>query len=112
MNQTLLHFSRKNQFIVLFYLHLTYPIPDDDDFDTNVIIDRNLEVSFLGIDNLSDYIPPEEPDIWEDKDFAEAPYTARASEHKKSPYLGSAANFGNNKDAEFLPMESLTALVG
>jgi len=85
---------------------------DDDDFDTNLVIDRNLEVSFLAVDNLSTYIPPEEPDIWEDKDFAEAPYTAEAAEHKKAPYLGSTANLGNNENAEFLPMESLYELVG
>ena len=85
---------------------------DDDDFDMNLIIDRNLEVSFLAIDNLSGYIPPEDPDIWEDKDFAEAPYTAEAAEHKKAPYLGSTTNIGQNENAEFLPMESLYELVG
>ena len=29
------------------------------------------------------------PDIWEDREFAEAPYTAEAARHKKAPYLGS-----------------------
>ena len=85
---------------------------DDDDFDMNLIIDRNLEVSFLAVDTISSYIPPEEPDIWEDKDFAEAPYTAESAEHKKAPFLGSTANLEANENANFLPMESLYELVG
>ena len=85
---------------------------DDDDFDMNLVIDRNLEVSFLAIDHLSSTIPPEVPDIWEDQEVAEAPYTKEAAEHKKAPFLGSTANLGDNDDAPFLPMESLYEIAG
>ena len=30
---------------------------DEDDFDMNLIVDRNLEVSFLAIDNLFSVLP-------------------------------------------------------
>ena len=85
---------------------------DEDDFDMNLIVDRNLEVSFLAIDNLFSVLPDNQGlrfkillffgsficwnlkkdgpvDIWEDREFAEAPYTDKAAKYKKAAYLGS-----------------------
>ena len=85
---------------------------DEDDFDMNLIVDRNLEVSFLAIDNLFSIIPDNQGpvDIWEDKEFAEAPYTAEAAKYKKAPYLGSTQGDAGFDDAEFLPLDSLYEL--
>jgi len=85
---------------------------DEDDFDMNLIVDRNLEVSFLAIDNLFSVIPDNQGpvDIWEDKEFAEAPYTAEAAKYKKAPYLGSTQGDAGFDDAEFLPLDSLYEL--
>ena len=68
------------------------------------------------IDNMFGIIPDNSgmPDIWEDREFAEAPYTAEAARHKKAPYLGSTMfnDVDVDPDAEFLPIESLNEIAG
>jgi len=85
---------------------------DDEDYEVNMIIDRNLEVSFLAVDTLHDEGPADadDEDIWVGKTFAEAPYTEEALEHKKDPFLGSTANIGVSRNADFVPLESVLDL--
>ena len=66
---------------------------DDDDFDINWIIDRNLQVSLLVVDDLYGAAPACEKDIY----FGESPpdflpYTKSSISSIKQPYMGSTAD--------------------
>ncbi|XP_036619882.1 bestrophin-1 [Trichosurus vulpecula] len=62
---------------------------DDDDFETNWLIDRNLQVSLLAVDEMHQDLPVLEKDMyWNDPD-PHLPYTAAASESKRASFLGS-----------------------
>ncbi|XP_076833354.1 bestrophin-4 [Brachyhypopomus gauderio] len=44
---------------------------DDDDFETNQLIDRNIQVSMLAVDDMHQQLPPLEKDkYWTDKGFS------------------------------------------
>nr|XP_039254757.1 uncharacterized protein LOC120331695 isoform X1 [Styela clava] len=62
---------------------------DDDDFDVNMIIDRNLELSMLTVDNMYLSHPKLERDIYWDNPNPAIPYTAAAANHKMDAFLGS-----------------------
>ncbi|XP_038627302.1 bestrophin-2 [Tachyglossus aculeatus] len=49
---------------------------DDDDFETNFLIDRNFQVSMLAVDEMYDDLPMLEKDRYWDAANARAPYTA------------------------------------
>ncbi|XP_051827584.1 bestrophin-2 [Antechinus flavipes] len=49
---------------------------DDDDFETNFLIDRNFQVSMLAVDEMYDDLPLLEKDLYWDAADARAPYTA------------------------------------
>ncbi|XP_006900895.1 PREDICTED: bestrophin-2 [Elephantulus edwardii] len=49
---------------------------DDDDFETNFLIDRNFQVSMLAVDEMYDDLPMMEKDLYWDLAEARAPYTA------------------------------------
>ncbi|XP_074648496.1 bestrophin-2-like isoform X2 [Tubulanus polymorphus] len=77
---------------------------DDDDFEINWVIDRNLQISYLVVDEMHQEYPELIKDAyWDDVDF-ELPYTAAAEQFQTEPYLGSAVDISvSGKDAEYVP---------
>ena len=62
---------------------------DDDDFEVNVIIDRNIEITMLAVDQLYLTHPKLEKDLYWDKPNPSIPYTAASANHKVDAFLGS-----------------------
>ncbi|KAM4018657.1 bestrophin-4-like isoform 2-T2 [Anomaloglossus baeobatrachus] len=81
---------------------------DDDDFETNWLIDRNFQVSLLAVDEMHQNVPPLEKDIyWNDSD-AQPPYTASTVETRRPSFMGSAFDISLQKeDLEFPPLEQI-----
>ena len=66
---------------------------DDDDYNINWIIDRNMQVSLLVVDDMHGVMPHAEKDIY----FGESPpeflpYTKSSINSLRPPYMGSTAN--------------------
>ncbi|XP_075061441.1 bestrophin-3 isoform X2 [Mixophyes fleayi] len=67
---------------------------DDDDFETNWCIDRNLQVSLLAVDEMYMNLPKMNRDIyWNDSDVR-PPYTLAAADYCIPSFLGSTVHMG------------------
>jgi len=62
---------------------------DDDDFEVNFCIDRNMEVSMIVADQMYGKHPKLEKDKFWSMEKFDIPYTAAAANHKVEPYMGS-----------------------
>ncbi|XP_028833443.1 bestrophin-4 [Denticeps clupeoides] len=63
---------------------------DDDDFETNQLIDRNIQVSMLAVDDMHQNLPPIEKDrYWVEKCFVLPYCLATAEECNKPAFMGS-----------------------
>ncbi|KGL79077.1 Bestrophin-3, partial [Tinamus guttatus] len=74
---------------------------DDDDFETNWCIDRNLQVSLLAVDEMHMNLPKMERDIYWNDSTARPPYTKAAADYCIPSFLGSTIEMGL-ADTEFL----------
>ncbi|MGH0151106.1 UNVERIFIED_CONTAM: hypothetical protein FKN15_057870 [Acipenser sinensis] len=67
---------------------------DDDDFEINWCIDRNLQVSLLAVDEMHMNVPRMQKDIyWNDSDVC-PPYTLAAADYCIPSFLGSTIDMG------------------
>ena len=74
---------------------------DDDDFETNKLIDRNLQVSLLSVDDMYQNLPPATKDKYWNESTAQPPYTiATVAETLKPSFLGSTFDMRMTEDME------------
>ncbi|KAM6161099.1 bestrophin-1 [Erethizon dorsatum] len=79
---------------------------DDDDFEINWILDRNLQVSLLSVDEMHQDVPPLEQDMYWNKMEPQPPYTAATSQSRRTSFLGSTFNISlQQEDMEFQPIK-------
>ncbi|XP_004602862.1 bestrophin-3 [Sorex araneus] len=76
---------------------------DDDDFETNWCIDRNLQVSLLAVDEMHMSLPKMKKDIYWDDSAARPPYTLAAADYCIPSFLGSTIQMGLS--ANYAPAE-------
>ncbi|CAH1799647.1 unnamed protein product [Owenia fusiformis] len=84
---------------------------DDDDFETNWIIDRNLQVSLFAVDEMYMNFPKLQRDpFFEEDHFQEPdlPYTKASIKTKMNDFMGSTAHVSlSEDDTRFAPMEGI-----
>uniref|UniRef100_A0A1I7ZZ25 Bestrophin homolog n=1 Tax=Steinernema glaseri TaxID=37863 RepID=A0A1I7ZZ25_9BILA len=80
---------------------------DDDDFDLNWIIDRNVSVAYTIVDQMYRRTPKLTRDVfWETTD-PEIPYSRAAAAYRRDPFYGSTTNMNiSNREAAWdMPAE-------
>ncbi|XP_036916473.1 bestrophin-1 isoform X3 [Sturnira hondurensis] len=65
---------------------------DDDDFETNWIVDRSLQVSLLAVDEMHQDLPPMEQDMYWNDPEPHPPYTAASAQSRQPSFFGSTFN--------------------
>ncbi|XP_021107492.1 LOW QUALITY PROTEIN: bestrophin-1 [Heterocephalus glaber] len=79
---------------------------DDDDFEINWILDRNLQVSLLSVDEMHQDLPPLEWDMYWNEMEPQPPMAAAKQSHCCTSFLGSTFNTSlQQEDMEFQPIE-------
>ncbi|XP_070709757.1 bestrophin-3-like [Pempheris klunzingeri] len=74
---------------------------DDDDFEANWIIDRNLQVSLLAVDEMHMNLPHMTKDMYWNDSEARPPYTLAAVDYCIPSFLGSTTDMGLSDILQF-----------
>ncbi|TDG96504.1 hypothetical protein EPR50_G00229010 [Perca flavescens] len=74
---------------------------DDDDFEVNWIIDRNLQVSLLAVDEMHMNLPHMTKDMYWNDWEARPPYTLAAADYCIPSFLGSTTDMGLSDILQF-----------
>ncbi|XP_004616848.1 bestrophin-2 [Sorex araneus] len=87
---------------------------DDDDFETNLLIDRNFQVSMLAVDEMYDDLAVMEKDLYWDATEARAPYTAATAFLLQQPsFQGSTFDITLAKeDMQFQRLDGVDVRMG
>ncbi|XP_032252035.1 bestrophin-2a [Halichoerus grypus] len=87
---------------------------DDDDFETNFLIDRNFQVSMLAVDEMYDDLAMLEKDLYWDATEARAPYTAATAFLRQQPsFQGSTFDITLAKeDMQFQRLDGVDGPLG
>ncbi|XP_006998433.1 bestrophin-2a [Peromyscus maniculatus bairdii] len=87
---------------------------DDDDFETNFLIDRNFQVSMLAVDEMYDDLAMLEKDLYWDAAEARAPYTAATAFLLQQPsFQGSTFDIALAKeDMQFQRLDGVDGPLG
>ncbi|XP_053142597.1 bestrophin-1 [Hemicordylus capensis] len=81
---------------------------DDDDFETNWLIDRNLQVSLMAVDEMHQDVPTLQKDPYWNESDPQPPYTAATAEYKRPSFMGSTFDISMQKEEmEFQPLEQI-----
>ncbi|VDL66938.1 unnamed protein product [Nippostrongylus brasiliensis] len=66
---------------------------DDDDFECNFLVDRNLSVGLAIVDECYGDLPPQQKDVFWSSEVAEPLYSADTAVKPMNPQIGSAAQY-------------------
>ncbi|GIY32958.1 bestrophin-1 [Caerostris darwini] len=81
---------------------------DDDDFELNWCLDRNLQLSYNVVDLMHQSNPRIVKDLFWDDVEPQLPYTRSSFNLRTQPHLGSAMDLDVNlEEAEFVTMETI-----
>lgn len=81
---------------------------DDDDFELNWCLDRNLQVSFMIVDDMYQRHPKLVKDQYWDEAEPQLPYTKSSVNLRTQPHLGSAINLDiDPEESEFVALETI-----
>lgn len=81
---------------------------DDDDFELNWMLDRNLFIGLYLADEMHNQFPILVKDTYWNEEEPTLPYTKSSLNLRSKAHLGSAVNiFVGEQDAEFVPLETV-----